>query len=100
MQGNHLGAEEVLAIGNAFGDGNALQTAVGDNLARPPGAAVISVFLDLEPIVQCQDWGARFTFFLVFRFFFSFLPPPQDMDATYQPFPIPLSVNALSTFFR
>ena len=49
MQGKHLGAEEVLAVGNAGRDVDVVEAAVGDDGAGAPLAVVVAVLLDLEP---------------------------------------------------
>jgi hypothetical protein len=54
VQGDHLRTEEVLAVRNALGDRNTLQAKVSNNLARSPGAAVVSVLLDLEPVMYVR----------------------------------------------
>ncbi len=49
MQGDHLGAEEVLAVGDAGRDVDVVEAAVGDDGAGAPLAVVVAVLLDLEP---------------------------------------------------
>lgn len=47
MEGDELAAEEVLARGDAGGDGDGLFALVGDEAVDAPGGAVEGVFGDL-----------------------------------------------------
>lgn len=51
MQGNHLGAEEVLAVLDAVGDFDLLVAAVVDDRIGSPLAVAEALLLDLEPAV-------------------------------------------------
>ena len=51
VQGNHLGAEKVLAGGDARGDGDGVLALAVDDLLGTPDAVVEAVLLDLEPAV-------------------------------------------------
>lgn len=49
MQGDHLGAEEIVAVGDTRGDVDVVQAAVGDYGGGGPLAVGVAGFLDLEP---------------------------------------------------
>lgn len=93
MQGDHLSTEKVLAIWKTLGDSDALETAVGDNLAGTPVATVVAILLDLEPdfgaalLANCYPWASKRS---VCR---------DRVHESYHPPPIPVSVKASSTFF-
>lgn len=90
MERNHLGPQQVLAWGNAGRDGNCVYAGVVNNLRCAPVAPVVTVLLDLEPTRRYVSarpicsW--RFSSLLI--------------DNTHHPLPTPVSVKALSTFFR
>ena len=52
MEGDHLSTEKVLAVRDALGNRNALETTVVDNLASAPGTVVVPILLDLEPVSE------------------------------------------------
>lgn len=56
VESDELDTEEVLARGNATGDGEGDLALVGDQLVNGPGATVKTVMVDLEPL-EASDSG-------------------------------------------
>lgn len=90
MQGNHLSPQQVLSRGNAGRDGYRMYAAVADNLGSAPVTSIVAILLDLEPTVRIVSAGpirmCRVS--------------SSRSDGTHHPLPTPVSVRALSTFFR
>lgn len=90
MERDHLSPQQVLSWGNTGRDGNCVDTTVANDLGCAPVTSVVTVFLDLEPTGRCVS--ARLMKILAGSHLF--------LDSTHHPAPTPVSVKALSTFFR
>lgn len=90
MERNHLCPKQVLSWGNARRDGNRMYAGVSNNLRCAPVASVVTVLLNLEPM-GC---------FVSARLICSWRLSSLLIDNTHHPPPTPVSVKALSTFFR
>lgn len=66
MEGDELGAEEVLAVGEAGGDGDAVEAGVGDHIDYSPtvGCGVVTLFLNFKPAVPYSGVGGGIVDFL------------------------------------
>lgn len=90
MERNHLGPQQVLAWGNAGRDGNCVYATVANDLGCAPVTSIVTVLLDLEPI-RC---------YLSVRLICSWWLSSLLVVSAHHPLPTPVSVKALSTFFR
>lgn len=90
MERNHLSPKQVLSWSNTGRDGDCVDTTVANDLGCTPVTSIVTILLDLEPTGR----------YVSARLMKTFAGDHLILDSTHHPLPTPVSVKALSTFFR